>query len=246
MSIYLELDAPEELCRHLFLSFVRGPSTSAPPAAGASNRYLSAGGGRGTSVDGGSVPHSLGFNSLPSSIHHGLSERLLHGLTEKLQSLGGGGTQPSSKHEIRNRTGSLGTCAHPDRAVNTPAASNNLASTCRVLVNRSSPPSASCSRQSSKKSNRSNSKQNNEGEECFVLFQDYFFFVPHLLPHWAKLGNVRHPIGCRFHFCSGHVIQQMRLYLHMGCSVGIRTPVILVRFQSSPNCTTASAGFFTR
>ena len=29
-----------------------------------------------------------GFSSLPSSIHHGLSERLLQGLTEKLQSLG--------------------------------------------------------------------------------------------------------------------------------------------------------------
>ena len=43
-----------------------------------------------------------GFNSLPSSIHHGLSERL-QGLTEKLHSLGGNRSQDSDG--VRSRTG---------------------------------------------------------------------------------------------------------------------------------------------
>lgn len=153
MSIFLEVEAPEELCRHLFLSFVRCPA----PVTSANRHHGSCRlDGGGTSMDGGSA-HSLGFNSLPSSIHHGLSERLLHGLTEKLQSLGAGQPSGSSggKQEIRKRTGSLGTCAHPNRAVNTPAAATAAANNLFRVVNRSSPPSASCSRQSSKKSNRS-------------------------------------------------------------------------------------------
>lgn len=56
---------------------------------------------------------SGGFNSLPSSIHHGLSERL-HGLTEKLHALGGGGGGSNAGTEAgesapRSRTSSLGT-----------------------------------------------------------------------------------------------------------------------------------------
>ncbi len=58
---------------------------------------------------------SSGFNSLPSSIHHGLSERL-HGLTEKLHALGGGsgssagnGGEASADQAPRSRTSSLGT-----------------------------------------------------------------------------------------------------------------------------------------
>ena len=83
MSIFLEVEVPEELCRHLFISFVRFPSNKDSTKfghQGANRRQQDGGGGSGSS--------SLGFNSLPSSIHHGLSERLLHGLTERLQSLG--------------------------------------------------------------------------------------------------------------------------------------------------------------
>lgn len=43
-----------------------------------------------------------GFNSLPSSIHHGLSERL-QGLTDKLHALGGSRSQDSEG--VRSRTG---------------------------------------------------------------------------------------------------------------------------------------------
>ena len=45
-----------------------------------------------------------GFHSLPSSIHHGLSEKL-HGLTEKLHSLGVGKSSDNSADGIRSRAG---------------------------------------------------------------------------------------------------------------------------------------------
>ena len=50
-------------------------------------------------------PNHHGFNSLPSSIHHGLSERL-HGLTEKLHALHAGSAGKSSDSDgPRSRTG---------------------------------------------------------------------------------------------------------------------------------------------
>ena len=48
-----------------------------------------------------------GFQSLPTSIHHGLSEKL-HDLTEKLHSLGKGGGGGSDEG-VRSRTGTCTT-----------------------------------------------------------------------------------------------------------------------------------------
>jgi hypothetical protein len=56
---------------------------------------------------------SSGFSSLPSSIHHGLSERL-HGITEKLQALG---QRSTDSEPMRSRTSSLGAGVHPSLAV---------------------------------------------------------------------------------------------------------------------------------
>ena len=86
MYIYLDsADMPDDLYRHLFLSFIKRPSTST--AAGGD---LSVFGGRpngdvvgpGTSVDTGAAAHDS-----PSRLH-GLAEKL-HELTEKLHNLGG-------------------------------------------------------------------------------------------------------------------------------------------------------------
>ena len=89
--------------------------------------------------------HTMGFSSLPSSIHHGLSEKL-QGFTEKLQQLGqrtsGEGSDLASS---RSRTSSWGTGAHPSLAIKE---ANVSAAQCQS-------PSRTCSRTSSKKSNQS-------------------------------------------------------------------------------------------
>jgi hypothetical protein len=106
----------------------------------------------GGSADGG---HSGlgGFSSLPSSIHHGLSERL-QGFTEKLQSLGQrSNNEPSggdgqSNAASRSRTSSWGTSANPSLAVQRKS---------EAPPEQAAPqsPSRTCSRTSSKKSNQS-------------------------------------------------------------------------------------------
>ena len=110
-----------------------------------------------------------GFNSLPTSIHHGLSERL-HGLTEKLQSLGkfktssninfgimvisfsGTSRHTSGDEGLRSRTGSLGTREHHGVCAGGAAGDGSAAH-----AHKSSHPSPTktCSRASSKKSNHS-------------------------------------------------------------------------------------------
>ncbi len=110
------------------------------------------------SIDGG----LSGFSSLPSSIHHGLSEKLA-GFTEKLHALGGQkNTDSSSGNDAgatggpatsRSRTSSLGTGAHPSLAVGNPAASPQA--TAAVAAASATSPSKTCSRTSSKKSNQS-------------------------------------------------------------------------------------------
>ena len=103
--------------------------------------------------------HSLGFSSLPSSIHHGLSEKL-QGFTEKLQQLGqktsGEGSELASN---RSRTSSWGTGAHPSLAVKEVQATN---AQCQS-------PSRTCSRTSSKKSNQSTLISNGKVSEGINL-----------------------------------------------------------------------------
>lgn len=83
-----------------------------------------------------------GFSSLPSSIHHGLSEKL-QGFTEKLSQLGQRSIEGESTVS-RSRTSSWGTAAHPSLAVQP----NKDNSVCQS-------PSRTCSRTSSKRSNQS-------------------------------------------------------------------------------------------
>jgi len=97
MYIYLDsADMPDELYRHLFLSFIKRPSTLM--AVGGD---CSAVGGRpngdavgpGTSLDAASAAAA---HESPSRLS-GLAEKL-HGLTEKLHNLGGSGAPPSRRH----------------------------------------------------------------------------------------------------------------------------------------------------
>ena len=90
MYIYLDsADMPDELYRHLFLSFIKRPSASTA-AGGRPNGDV---GGLGTSLD---VTAAASAHESPSRLH-GLAEKL-HGLTEKLHSLGGSMDLPGRRH----------------------------------------------------------------------------------------------------------------------------------------------------
>ena len=100
----------------------------------------------------------IGFSSLPSSIHHGLSEKL-QGITEKLHQLSqksgsvetaGAAGATGDPAALRSRTSSWGTAAHPNLAVQSrePAAQVAASASCQS-------PSRTCSRTSSKKSDQS-------------------------------------------------------------------------------------------
>ena len=107
---------------------------------------------------------SSGFSSLPSSIHHGLSERL-HGITEKLQALG---QRSTDSEPMRSRTSSLGAGVHPSLAVSAKGAAGPVD---RVIRSSQTSPSRTCSRASSKKSNHSTVVSNGkvgEGKESWV------------------------------------------------------------------------------
>ena len=96
-----------------------------------------------------------GFSSLPSSIHHGLSEKL-QGLTEKLHQLGS--KNADSDSITRSRTSSCGANNHPSLAVNVQlkeSAAAGAASAGGSGSGQPLSPSHTCSRTSSKKSNQS-------------------------------------------------------------------------------------------
>ncbi len=126
-----------------------------------------------------SVETGSGFSSLPSSIHHGLSEKLA-GFTEKLHALAPGAKNAASDNtsastgtgndgatsgcggpaSSRSRTSSWGTGAHPSLAVGAGGNNNAAASPQPPAVGAASAasatsPSRTCSRTSSKKSNQS-------------------------------------------------------------------------------------------
>ncbi|ROT84294.1 putative diacylglycerol kinase 1 [Penaeus vannamei] len=122
MDTYLEVDTPEELCRHLFLSFVKRPRpqpvepksikemavmSSATACAPITSHNTS----------GGSISN-LATCSVGEAMSGGsggggggtLAEKL-HGLTEKFSSLGH--NRSDSEASSRTRTGSIGACVHP-------------------------------------------------------------------------------------------------------------------------------------
>lgn len=117
MDIFLEVATPEDLCKHLFLSFVRVPQTanidgkilkemaditSKAAMAPVTPKATSGKHGGNSEASEGTQFSSLGgFSSLPSSIHHGLSEKL-HGFTEKLTQLGQRSVENADSTGIHN------------------------------------------------------------------------------------------------------------------------------------------------
>ena len=80
METYLDCEVPEELCKHLFLSFMKKPSQ---PSIGKDVKDVVA------AMASQTVCGAVGVQSTdpPHEKHHGLAEKL-HGLSEKLHSLG--------------------------------------------------------------------------------------------------------------------------------------------------------------
>ena len=112
-----------------------------------------------------------GFSSLPSSIHHGLSEKL-QGLTEKLHQLGQ--KNADSESITRSRTSSCGANNHPSLAVNVQPKESAAAAGASAGSGSGQPqsPSHTCSRTSSKKSNQSTLLSNGKiTDGMYVLFQ---------------------------------------------------------------------------
>jgi len=84
MYIYLDsADMPDDLYKHLFLSFIKRPSTSTAIA----DDLLVVGGRPNGDVFGPGTSADAAAHESPSRLH-GLAEKL-HGLTEKLHNLGG-------------------------------------------------------------------------------------------------------------------------------------------------------------
>ncbi|KAK7065337.1 Diacylglycerol kinase N-terminus [Halocaridina rubra] len=166
MDTYLEVDAPEELCRHLFLSFVKRPRpqpvepksikemavmSSATACAPITSHNTS--GGSITNLASCAVGETISSGGVGGGSSGGggsLAEKL-HGLTEKFSSLGH--NRSDSETSSRTRTGSIGACVHP---VVTVTQTNSYTET-KVEKSTDSSPShnSNMSRSSSKKSNNS-------------------------------------------------------------------------------------------
>ena len=140
----------------------------------------------------------LGFSSLPSSIHHGLSEKL-QGITEKLHQLGqksveaspagGGGDMGADSLRSRSRTSSWGTGAHPSLAIQFRDGGTAMAAATASCQS----PSRTCSRTSSKKSNQSTLISNGkvtEGNKTNLKSTEKFEKKPHW-GHEKKVNKVK-------------------------------------------------------
>lgn len=112
MDTYLDAGIPEDLCRHLFVSFMKKPPKPTlgkefmvkECAAMASHTVCAA-------ITHQSQEFAFSNNDKHDSKHHGIAEKL-HGLTEKLHSLG---TLGHSRHDSsggdlgrRSRAGKVG------------------------------------------------------------------------------------------------------------------------------------------
>ena len=119
-----------------------------------------------------------GFSSLPSSIHHGLSEKL-QGLTEKLHQLGQ--KNADSESITRSRTSSCGANNHPSLAVNVlPKESAAAGASAGSGSGQPQSPSHTCSRTSSKKSNQSTLLSNGkitDGKYVLLLISLTLYYI---------------------------------------------------------------------
>ncbi|XP_043201452.1 diacylglycerol kinase 1-like [Amphibalanus amphitrite] len=148
MDTFLEQETPEELCRHLFLSFVRRPSRSAIKEMAVLSSATACAAITAHNQTG-SVTNLAQTNSVsekedkPTSLAerlHGLTGRLQHGLTHHRSS-------ESAEPSQRTRTGSLGASVHPMFTVTSPGVTERSSD--------SSPSHSQVSRNSSRKSNNS-------------------------------------------------------------------------------------------
>ncbi|XP_068225402.1 diacylglycerol kinase 1 isoform X4 [Palaemon carinicauda] len=179
MDTYLEVDTPEELCRHLFLSFVKrprpqpvepksikemavmssatacAPITSHNTSGGSISNIATCAVGDSLTGGGGTGSSAGGCGSLADK---------LHGLTEKFSSLGH--NRSDSEASSRTRTGSIGACVHP---VVTVTQTNSYTDTKVEKSTDSSPSHSQMSRSSSKKSNNSLLVTNGKLEEIKQL-----------------------------------------------------------------------------
>ncbi|KYN26750.1 Diacylglycerol kinase 1, partial [Trachymyrmex cornetzi] len=168
LNSYLEIDTPEELCRHLFLSFVRKGSrgvdgkafkchdvalqemavlSSTTACAAITSHTTSSSNVNSTGVPGGASTESHVGSSLADKIH---------GITEKLQALGHHRTESEVS---RTKTGSV----HPMLTV------THTSYSCHDVLEKkstdSSPSQSQMSRNSSRKSNNSLLVNNGKLEE---------------------------------------------------------------------------------
>ncbi|XP_011632174.1 diacylglycerol kinase 1 isoform X1 [Pogonomyrmex barbatus] len=161
LNSYLEIDTPDELCRHLFLSFVRKGSrgvdgkafkemaviSSTTACAAITSHTTSSSNVNSTGGPGGASTESHGGSSLADKIH---------GITEKLQALGHHRTESEIS---KTRTGSV----HPMLTV------THTSYSCHDVLEKkstdSSPSQSQMSRNSSRKSNNSLLVNNGKLEE---------------------------------------------------------------------------------
>ncbi|XP_021369580.1 diacylglycerol kinase beta-like isoform X3 [Mizuhopecten yessoensis] len=158
METYLDAEVPEELCKHLFLSFMKKPSPQTGTvgkefhvkdvAAVTASQTLCA-----------PINTHIGPEFLleRAEKHHGFAEKL-HGLTEKLQlhSLTGHNRHDSGELGRRSGAGSASTSTHPSVAVTT-----NSGTEKPLGESDPAPEGINHSRSSSKKSNHSVQTQHN-------------------------------------------------------------------------------------
>ncbi|XP_075218062.1 diacyl glycerol kinase 1 [Lycorma delicatula] len=168
MDSYLEVSAPDELCRHLFLSFIKKSNNQkVQPIEGQAMKGMAV-----LSSTTACAPITSHTTSVPNiascsisepadissvkpttSLYSGLLVEKLHGLTEKLQSFGHSRSDSDTSPSIRTREGSIAASAHPMLMV------SHTTQSCHETLEKnntdSSPSQGQLSRNSSKKSNNS-------------------------------------------------------------------------------------------
>jgi len=111
MYIYVDsADMPDELYRHLFLSFIKRPSTSGAAGGGELSAPARPNGDVGGPAAG--TCTEPGPHESPSRLH-GLLAGKLHELTEKLHSFGGSGAPPGRRHRAGSYKCFMDCCSAP-------------------------------------------------------------------------------------------------------------------------------------
>ncbi|KAH9514329.1 hypothetical protein Btru_028777 [Bulinus truncatus] len=155
METYLEAEIPEDLCKHLFLSFMKKAATAATVSASGKDFHVKDMALVASQTICAPLSTELHIDGKTStagdSRHHNLLAEKLHGLTEKLHGLGHVRSDSNAGDSgKRSRAGSASASSHPSVAV---VATSSLD---KNHPDDSTPPDVSNhSRSSSKKSNHS-------------------------------------------------------------------------------------------